>query len=86
MGFFDRFGGNNIPTTQKETNVQLTELGKEKLEKGQITGKEFDVAATVKKLEPCTPSEVAQDMHYPENKVRFLLNSLKARQWLQVMK
>lgn len=88
MGFFDRVGsGSAVPMEQKVTNVKLTPEGVHKLQSMQASNfnNEFNVLASVKKLEPCSPEEVARDLNLPENKVRYTLRSLQERKLIMVL-
>lgn len=86
MGFFDKIaGGSQIPTHEKITNVQITPMGAEKVEKGLANGMDFDVLVSIKKCQPCSVDEVARDINRPENKVRYVMRGLKNRGWIQVL-
>jgi hypothetical protein len=81
MGFFN-FGKPKIPMAEKQTNVTVSTIGETKLKQGIPTGLEFDVLATIKKLQPCTVYEVADDIHKPESKVRYTMQALLNKGWL----
>jgi hypothetical protein len=86
MGFFDRIsGGGQIPTHEKVTNVQITPIGVEKVEKSLANGLEFDVLVSVKKCQPCSVDEVARDLNRPEHKIRYVLRCLKSKGWIQTL-
>ena len=78
MGFFDRvFGGGGIPTHEGVTQLQVTPGGIEKMNKSLLSGLEFDVFVTIKKLQPCSVDEIARDLNRPENKIRYAAICLK---------
>ncbi len=85
MGFFG--GGGNVPLEQKVTQVKLTPDGVQKLQNMQASNfnNEFNILASVKKLEPCSPDEIARDLNLPENKVRYTLRELTSKKLVQVL-
>ena len=86
MGFFDRIsGGGQIPVHEKVTNVQITPIGVEKVEKSLANGLEFDVLVSIKKCQPCSVDEVARDVNRPENKIRYVMRCLKNKGWIQTL-
>lgn len=84
MGFFDLVGGaKKTALSEQVTHVQLTERGETKLKNIEPTGRKFDVCAAVKKLQPCSAKEIADEVHWPENKVRFMLGELAHDGWIE---
>ncbi len=86
MGFFDNLGGQKqIGLTEKVAHYCLTPTGEKKLRDMEPTGRIFDICAAIKKLQPCSPKEIADDpgVHWPENKVQYMLNKMTAEGWVQ---
>lgn len=84
MGFFDRIGGGNkIALSEQVSHVQLTEIGEKKLKDIEPTGRKFDILAAIKKMQPCSIKEISEEVHWPENKVRYILGELVREQWIQ---
>lgn len=84
MGFFDRLTGTK-QTALSETvvHVQLTEIGEKKLRDMHFTGRKFDVMSAIKKLQPCNKKEVAAEIQWPENKVKYLMEELFVDKYLE---
>ena len=84
MGFFDRIGMRDRPVlTEHVVHVQLTQLGETKLKNLEPVGRKFDVVAAIKKLSPCSAKEIAEEIRWPENKVRFMLAELLREGWIE---
>jgi hypothetical protein len=85
MGFFDVVTGKKSLRENPIPNVQLTPKGEKRIAEGLIHGLEFDCAVTIKKIQPCSVSEVAREIGRPENKVRYAMTSLKNDHLIEVL-
>lgn len=81
MSFFNQVGGmmqREGQLSEKITHLYLTEKGVKKLQDLQPTGRAFDIMAAVKKLQPATPKEIAEEIRWPEYKVEYIIRELMA--------
>lgn len=77
MSFFGKVGSalSGRPTTSPR--YMLTDIGEEKLAAMKVEGREFDILASIKKLQPTpTVREIAKDLKWPANSVERAVNYL----------
>lgn len=85
MGLFGMFKDRS--TTSKSTVlVEMTDVGRMKLEKQQATGREYDILSAMVTIQPCIPSELAERMGkgMTESKVLDALREMKAKSWIRL--
>ena len=84
MGLFGIFGDKRSQTAKNTVLVQMTDIGRMKLEKQQATGKEYDILSTMVTVQPCIPSEISDRMGHgmTESKVIDVLRAMKAKGWI----
>ena len=82
MGFF---GGQSQVFSKPERQIRLDDNGAEKLQKLSGDSWECLILSAVKKHEPCSVREVAQEVQRPEGKVRIMVDQLVAKKWLKVV-
>jgi hypothetical protein len=70
MGFFDKLAGDNVGTIP---HYKLNETGEERLRKSLPGSDEFIILSTVKKLQPCTISEIAKELGRSEERAYHTL-------------
>lgn len=86
MGFFDALSGvanRTSALSEQVAHVQLTELGENKLKDLEPTGRKFDICMVIKSKQPCSVKEISDEIHWPENKVRYVLGDLAREQWIR---
>jgi len=64
--------------------VKLTTMGNQKMLAMIPQGFEYQVMQSIKNQEPCcTAGEVAKDLHWDENKVQGIMESLYQKGWIE---
>ena len=84
MGFFNKVGGTLSGNVTKSSRYMLTDTGEEKLAAMKVEGREFDLLASIKKLQPTpTVREISKDLHWPSPTVDKAVTYLEAEGLIQ---
>jgi len=84
MGFFGKVGGALTGRTSVAPQYMLTDRGEEKLSQMRVEGREFDMLASIKKLQPTpTARDIAKDLGWKVNVVETALNYLESEGLIQ---
>jgi hypothetical protein len=77
----------NASATAKSTVlVEMTEVGRGKLENQLASGREYDILSAMVTLQPCNANEIAERLGRgaTESKILDTLRAMKEKQWVRV--
>ena len=73
-------------TAKSTVLVEMTDVGRGKLEKQLATGREYDILSAMVAIQPCIPSEISERLGrgMTESKVIDTLKVMKNKQWIRI--